>query len=164
MPAESLNRVLNFEPQLTGAAKNILTDGGFDQVWRPGDPGIRPAAFTAVDVEIGDATGRLGMRPEGTQEYAQFTATLMIAVAVERAENLAYDDNDGSALDLNCAKIRALFLNHPNPFPRYTEFIHVHAIKPMATQYDSSTDEAIDMRVLRWELQFIVADSAWPAV
>jgi hypothetical protein len=164
LPAPDLPTLQNFEPQLTHAAQRILAAGGFDLSWQRGDSGVRPNAATAVTVDIGEATGRLGVRPEGVTEHSQFTASLSIMVAIERSDNEAANDGKGTPLDRECARVRTLFLNHPNPFAGKTEYIQVNSIVPRAPIYNTDPEDAIDSRILVWELLFTIPDEAWPVV
>lgn len=164
MPAPSLAALLNFEPQLTHAARQVLAAGGFPDARQRGLNAVLPDAHTVVTVDVGAATGRLGLRPEGTTEHAQFTATLSVAVAVLRKDNEPAADGSGTLLDTRCAQIRALFLNHPNQLDGYVPHLHVNAIQPMAAQYEIDSGTEADMRILSWELTFTIPDEAWPSV
>lgn len=167
MAAPDFATLLNFEGQLVHAARSILVAGGFT-VRERGNRAALSDTFTAVMVDVGDATGRLGRRPEGTTEHAQYLATLSVTVAIERKTNEPEGDATGTLLDQRCAAIRALFLNHPNPFAAYQDaagvYLQVHGIRPLAAQSDLDTGPEVDSRVLSWELSFIIPDSAWPSV
>lgn len=170
MPAPTLANLLNFEGQLAYAARAILTAGGFPSSFARGSREERPDTFVAVTVNVQAATGRLGRRPSGATEPAGFTAQLRVTVALARRSNEGADDPDatpaGTLLDQKCGAIRALFLNHPNPFAAYGEadgvWLQVHGLRPAAAEYDIDTGTEADTRVLGWELLFLIPDSSWP--
>lgn len=164
MPAASLTILLNFEGQLAYAAQSILEAGGFTTTSRRGNNAELADTFTAVTIDIGEATGRLGLRPEGVTDHAMYSARLGITVAVARKTNEPAADATGTLADQRCAAIRALFLNHPNPFAAWTEYVQVISIRPLGTEYELDTGTEADTRKLQWELQFVIPDSAWPAV
>ena len=161
MPATSLAQLFNFEGLIVPAARAILVAGGFPATHQPGGNAAIKGAFTAVSYAHGEPTGRLGLRPDGTQEFVEFRGILTVDVGMLR-KNDEPVDTGGTPLDAECAEIRTLFLNHPQPFAPHLELLQISQIRPLPTDYDLDQTREGDLRALNWELTWQIAPNAWP--
>ena len=162
--------LFELEALVPAAAREVLLARTPD-VLTPGSSAKTPRSMTAVRFELGGVTGRQCVRAVGGQpvtDFCEYTGTLSVDLGVAREENTPSGGADAPvvsrALTAELAAIRALFLNHPNPFVNRLPYWQVTELRPQPTAYDLDPERQIDFATLSWQLTLTLLPGAFPEI
>jgi hypothetical protein len=166
MSAPTELALLNFRENFEQAAKSIMEAAG-QTIFLP--QGVEPLPLNRISVafSVGPASGLMAIKPNGKQEYCEFKGCrLDIEITRERKEE---DDQPPSAetltyLAYQTAKVRVLFQQSERPFAIMPWYI-VRRLQPIG-EPQAGTDPVrwVDVVSISYELDFVIAPNAWPAV